>query len=471
MKTRLNGNKKNAKVLLVQPNYSQQKKYTRYSISPPLGLAYIAATLEKNGICVEILDANALNLSVQDVVRKVKEIQADIVGVSILMTGYKYGVEIARKIPKNILSVCGGAYPSSVPEQIIKDGFDIAVKGRGEQPMLDLALGKKIEDIPGIYYQKDKKINHNPPHAANNLKSDPLPLPARHLLINNGVNLPYQLAGTMHFPWSPIFTSIGCPYQCYYCSKQVFDRFMPRSPEDIFNEIEFLVKQYQVKEIDVYDDCFNADANRAEKILDLIIESGLNIKLRFPNGIRANNVNELFIKKMKKAGCVEIAYGIESGNQGILDKIPKALLLEDVRKAVQYTKKENILTIGFFILGLRGDNEKSMQETIDFAKELSVDVPFFSILTPYPGTPLWKTIEEKGEFLIEDYDDLHQSSGKMIFSHPDFPSPELVEKMYKKAYREIYFSFKYIFQTMSKLTWKQFVLGIRGLPSIIKNSF
>jgi len=459
------------RVLLIQPNYSQQQKYTVYSVSPPLGLAYIAATLEKNEINVEILDTNALNLNVQDVIQKAKDIQADIVGVSILMTGYKYGVEIAQKLPKNILSVCGGAYPSSVPEQILEDGFDVAVKGRGEQPMLDLALGQKIDDIPGVYYWKNNKIHHNPPHTIKDLESDPLPLPARHLLINNGVNLPYRLAGTTYFPWAPIFTSIGCPYQCYYCSKQVFNKFMPRSPKDIFNEIDLLVKKYKVKEIDVYDDCFNADVKRAEKILDLIIESNLDIKIRFPNGIRANNVNELFIEKMKKAGCIEIAYGIESGNQEVLNKIPKALLLEDVRKAVQYTKKENILTIGFFILGLRGDSKKSMQETIDFAKEINVDVPFFSILTPYPGTPLWKTIEEKGKFLIEDYDDLHQSSGKMIFHHPDFPLPSLVEKMYKKAYRQIYFSPKYILQYISKLTWKQFLLGIKGLPSVIKNSF
>ncbi|MFH1610667.1 MAG: cobalamin B12-binding domain-containing protein, partial [Patescibacteria group bacterium] len=193
------------KVLLVQPNYSQQKKYTKYSISPPLGLAYIAAALEKNGINVEILDTNALNLNVQDVIQRAKDIQADIVGVSILMTGYRYGVEIARRLPKNILSVCGGAYPSSVPEQILEDGFNVAVKGRGEQPMLDLASGQKIDNIPGIYYRKNKKIYHNPPYAVKDLGSDPLLLPARHLLINNGVNLPYQLAGTMYFPWAPIF--------------------------------------------------------------------------------------------------------------------------------------------------------------------------------------------------------------------------------------------------------------------------
>lgn len=457
----------NTKVLLVQPNYSAQKKYTKYSISPPLGLAYVAAPLEQSGIDVEILDANALNLSANDVVAYAIKSQTTIVGIGILMTGYKYSIEVAKKLPDNILVVAGGAYASGAPEEILKNGFDIAVKGRGEYSMLEIALGKNIETIPGIYYWQNNKIIQNPPLPPEKLQS--LPLPARHLLINGGTNKPYRLAGTMYFPWAPIFTSIGCPYNCYWCSKQVFDRFLPRKPEDVVAEIRKLVEKYKVKEIDIYDDCFNADVQRAEKILDLIIDLKLKIKLRFPNGIRANNASLLFMQKMKKAGCIEVAFGIESGNQEVLNKIPKMLLLDDARKAVKHAKKAGILTTGFFILGLIGDNKKTMQETIDFAKELKLDVAFFSILTPYHGTRLWKLIEEKGKFLFKDYDDLHQSSGKMLFTHPDAPSPELVEKMQKRAYRSFYLSPKYILRRLLSLrSWEQLTLGIRGLSQILR---
>lgn len=458
----------NQKVLLVQPNYRQKGKHTRFSISPPLGLAYIAGLLEKNGIAVEILDANILNLGVDDVVRRAQNTKATIVGVGILISGYKYSTEIAQKLPKDILSVAGGAYASGAPEKVLQDGFDIAVKGAGEEAMLEIALGKDIDKISEIYYWKDKKIFHTPPQAPKNLTARPSPWPARHLLINNGVNKPYRLEGTMYFPWAPIFTSIGCPYHCYWCSKQVFDRFLPRSAEDVLAEICQLVEKYQVKEIDIYDDCFNADLARAEKILDLIIEKKLNIKLRFVNGIRANLVNRSFMGKMKKAGCIEVAYGIESGDQDVLDKIPKIVLLEEIRKAVKYSKEAGIFTVGFFILGLRGDNEKTMQKTIDFAKEIEVDAAFFSILTPYPGTHLWDLIEKDGKFLIKDFDDLHHSSGKMTFCHPDFPPASLVEKMYRKAHREFYFSPKYIFKRLLALrNWRQLALSIRGLSNII----
>ena len=460
-------NMANQKVLLVQPNFRQKGKHARFSISPPLGLAYIAGVLEKNGIPVEILDANVLNLTADDVVRRAIAAKAAIVGVGILISGYKYSAEIAQKLPKNILSVAGGAYASGAPEQLLKDGFNISVKGPGERPMLEIVLGKDFEKIPGIYYWKDKKIVHNAPEPFNS-QAISLPLPARHLLINNGVNKPYRLEGTMYFPWSPIFTSIGCPYQCYWCSKQVFERFVPRPAEDVVAEICQLVKKYKVKEIDVYDDCFNANLARAEKILDSIIEKKLNIKLRFVNGIRANMVNRPFMAKMKKAGCIEVAYGIESGDQEVLDKIPKIILLEEIRKAVEYSKEAGIFTVGFFILGLRGDNEKTMQKTIDFAKEIGVDAAFFSILTPYPGTPLWQLIEKEGKFLINDFDDLHHSNGKMMFEHPDFPNPALVEKMYKKAHRDFYFAPKYLFKRLIALrNWRELALSIRGLSNII----
>jgi len=460
------------KVLLVQPNYAQGKRHTKYSVTPPLGLCYIAGLLEEKNIPVEILDANALNLTVDDVLQKIAQIKPTIVGISILMTGYKFAMQIAQKLPQNILSVAGGAYASAIPEEVISEGFDIAVKGRGEYVMLEIASGKSLDEIPGIFYRQKNEIVINPPRPLEDLRSAPLPKPARHLLINDGVNKPYRLAGTMYFPWAPVFTSIGCPYQCYWCSKKVFDRFLSRKPEDVVAEIKELIRNYRVKEIDIYDDCFNANLERAEKILDLLIKENLNVKLRFPNGIRANNVNRSFMGKMKKAGCIEIAYGLESGDQEILDKIPKNLRLEDAQKAIKYTKDFGILTVGFFILGLRGDTEITMRKTIDFAKESEVDVAFFSILTPYPGTPLWSSIEKGGKFFIKDFDDLHQSGGKMLFSHPDFPSPDLVARMQKKSYRDFYFSPQYLFRRLMRLrNWSYLTLNIRGLAEIIKTQF
>jgi len=462
-------NRNPLKVLLVQPNFYSKKKGLEHSGSPPLGLLYIAGLLEENSIDVEILDANATNRDIEFVIQYALETKATVVGVSIMMIGYNFGVEIAQRLPNYVLSVAGGAYASTLPEEVLKDGFDISVKGRGEYTMLDILSNDKIEAINGISYWKGGETVHNPPRRMKSFKDEPLPKPARHLLVNNGVDKPYQLAGTMYYPWSPVFSSIGCPYQCYYCSKQVFDRFLSRDPEDVVEEIRCLVENYKVREIVFFDDCFNASIERAERILDLIIASNMEIKLRFPNGIRANNVTQKLIRKMKKAGCIAISYGIESGEQSILDKIPKKVKLEEIRKAVKYTKEAGILTIGFFILGLLGDTKETMQKTIDFAKELELDVAFFSILTPYRGTRIHDFIKEKGTFHATNLDDMHQSVGKMLFSHPDFPSVDLVEKMHKKAYREMYLNPKYICRRFLALkNWKGVILNIKGFLGFIK---
>jgi radical SAM superfamily enzyme YgiQ (UPF0313 family) len=298
---------------------------------------------------------------------------------------------------------------------------------------------------------------------------DKLPLPARHLLKSNGVDLPYASTATKYRPWSPIFTSRGCPFNCYYCNKSIFGHgFRPRSPENVLAEIEELVTKYKVKEIDVYDDCFNFDIKRAERILDLIIERKIKIHIRFSNGIRVDKITESLLEKMKKAGCGYVAYGVESGSQDILNRIPKGITLDMVRRAVRLTKKQGIHVTCFFMLGLIGDTKETMQKTIDFAKELEPDIAQFTLATPYPGTRMYQMINEGGTFLGDDWTDFHHTLGKMLYTYPGMAAPEEVEEMYKKAHNEFYFRPKYIAkQILGIRSIEQVKLMLRGLRAIM----
>ncbi|MBI2038638.1 MAG: radical SAM protein, partial [Candidatus Nealsonbacteria bacterium] len=373
------------KVLLVQPNYRVKRKAGVSMIHPPMGLAYIAAVLEKNGIPVKILDANALNLSASQVVKEVLDWGADVVGVSILTPAHNFAVEVARHLPPSVISIAGGAHATAIPETMIKQGFTAAARGEGEEISLDLALGKNLAEILGISFKQGDGIKHN----LNRGPLDPnnLPLPARHLLINNGVNKPYFSGVTQEFPWAVITSSRGCPYDCYYCNKLTFGRKIRyRSPENFMQEVDFLVEKYKIKEIDFADDCFNFDIARAKKIFDLIASRPYKIHLRFSNGIRADKIDEEFLEKAKKAGCNYIAIGVESGSQEILNRIPKGETLEDIRKAAKMIKKAKIPITGFFMIGLIGDTKETMQQTIDFAKELDLDIAQFNIAIPNPGT-------------------------------------------------------------------------------------
>jgi anaerobic magnesium-protoporphyrin IX monomethyl ester cyclase len=453
------------KIALIQPNYRHARTTGAWMVNPPIGLAYIAALLEKEGLEVSIIDANAENLSPKQTAEKVRKFE--IIGISLMTPAHGFAIELIKHLPKKTIKIAGGPHATGYPEIFLNAGYDAVVIGEGEYTFLDIAKGEPFKNIKGIAYRKGKRIYKNQMREL----CDPneLPFPARHLLKNNGVDLPYISTATKYRPWSPIFTSRGCPFSCYYCNKSIFGQgFRPRNPENAVAEIEELVTKYHVREIDVYDDCFNFDIKRAENILDLIIKKNIKIHIRFSNGIRVDKITESLLKKMKNAGCEYIAYGVESGNQGILNSIPKGITLDMVRKAVRLTKKQGIHVTCFFMLGLVEDTKETMQQTIDFAKELEPDIAQFTLATPYPGTRMYQMIKERGTLLVDDWSNFHHTLGKMLYRYPGTATPEEVEEMYRKAHNEFYFRPKYMMKQILKIrSLEQIRIMLRGLKAIM----
>jgi radical SAM superfamily enzyme YgiQ (UPF0313 family) len=439
-------------VLLVQPNYAHGKTREAIGAHPPLGLMYIAARLEGAGVPVEILDANTGALSPAECAQKIIARKPAIVGFTFLAPTHDFATEVVRALPKGeFLTVAGGPQASAIPARVIEDGFDRVVRGEGEEPMVALATGTPSEQIAGLSYRSaDGTIVHNPQGPA--LDPNKVPLPARHLLEKNGVDKPYWSGGTRYYPWAPILTSRGCPYGCNYCNRLVFGRgFRPRTPENVLAEIDDLVIRYGVRELDIYDDSFNVNIERAERIMDLLIERRHGLHLRFANGIRADRVNERLLEKMKRAGTGYVAYGIESGDARVLDRVSKGLRLDDVERAVRMTRQQGIFTVGFFMLGLIGDTEESMQRTIDFAKSLDLDAAQFAIATPYPGTEMWELINSEGTIDLHHWAELFHSSGKVCWSWPGAPDGRAIENAYRRAYRDYYLRPRYVLQRLPDL--------------------
>ncbi|MFQ6086144.1 MAG: B12-binding domain-containing radical SAM protein, partial [Candidatus Bathyarchaeia archaeon] len=253
------------KVLLVQPSYrrARESRGGTWGCHPPLGLCYIAAVLEQNDVPVEILDANALDLTQRDVVAHIRRENPQIIGFSMLTPAHNFCVGVAREIQDEYLVVAGGPHAVGLSEELLGGGFDVVVRGEGEYTMLDLAEMKPLRTISGISYRKpDGTIAHNEDRPLVR-DLDAIPFPARHLLPSNGVNLPYRAAASRYFPWSTILTSRGCPYACYFCNKNISGQlFRVRSPGNVIEEIEFLANEYGVREIDIADDTFNIDLDR-----------------------------------------------------------------------------------------------------------------------------------------------------------------------------------------------------------------
>jgi anaerobic magnesium-protoporphyrin IX monomethyl ester cyclase len=451
------------RVLLVNPK-SHLPIDTR--VSPSLGLAYLAAVSERRGDEVRIHDGDVEDTLVQDVVRAFRP---DLIGISAnttqVMSAWNEAARI-KEVAGEIPIVLGGPHPTVLPhESAALPQIDLVARGEGEGTWEELserlAAGRDWRGVAGLTYRHDGEIIDEPSRAALELRE--LPRPAYHLFnMTRYTNVQPATDRIKGFSF-PIMTSRGCPYRCSYCSQIMERRWRMRSAEDVVDEWEWLVRDLGAAEIGVLDDSFNIQRQRVLDICDLLIERRLShIPWIMINGIRANLTDEELLGKMRAAGCVRTAFGVESGNQEILDSvIHKQLTLDQVRSAFAAAKKVNMETIGFFMIGMPGETEQTMEETIRFACELDPLVANFSIATPFPGTEMYDMVREHGRILADNWDDFVFFEGTARFEYPNLPA-ELVERKWKEAYRRFYLRPRRVLRTLGrKQTWLDLPRTIR----------
>ncbi len=443
------------RVLLVNPK-SNLPIDTR--TSPSLGLAYLAAVSERRGDETRIHDGDVEELPVAEAVR---QFGPALIGITAnttqVMSAWREAQAIKAVAPQTPI-ILGGPHPTILPhESLERPEIDGVVRGEGEDTWRELservAAGAPWAGVAGLSYRQDGQIKDNFDRPA--LDLDRLPRPAYHLFkmerYTNLQPLMDHVAGGSF----PIMTSRGCPYRCSYCSQIMERRWRMRAPADVVDEWEWLVRQQGAAEIGVLDDSFNINRQRVLDICDLLIERKLHhVPWIMINGIRANLADEELLGRMRRAGCVRTAFGVESGNQQILDSIiHKHLTLDQIRAAFTAAKRVGMETIGFFIVGMPGETEQTMDDTIRFACELDPLVANFSIATPFPGTEMYDTVKAQGRVLADTWDDFVFFEGKARLEMPDLPAA-LVERKWKEAYRRFYLRPRRIWRTLRrKETW------------------
>lgn len=373
------------KIALVRPNYHT------HLITPPLGIGYLAGFLKSKNIQVKIIDGLNLNLSNDEILKQVSDY--DVVGISVLTDYYLITKDLTQKLKQvGKIVVWGGAHTSCMPKQVLKETqADYAVVGEGEISLYELieALqnNQPTDNIPGIYSRQT--VNFKPREFIQNLND--IPFPDWQQMDPRTYQKAPHGALIKNFPVAPITSTRGCPYECTFCAgPKIWQRTIRyRSSSKVVDEIEYLVKNFGIKEIHFEDDNLTLKREHVEGVCREIINRNLKISWATPNGIRADRVDKELLELMKKSGCYYVAFGIESGNQYILDNIKKHESLVNIEKAIKLASKIGLMTQGFFIFGLPGETKESIQNSINFAKNAPLDRAQFLLLDLIPGSELW----------------------------------------------------------------------------------
>jgi len=421
-----------------------------------MGLAIIAAVLERQGYKVAVVDANALKLDPGDIVPYVTD--TDIVGLTAMTPSINTAITIAchlKKANPDLTIILGGPHATLLPEETLSSSpaIDMVVRGEGEQTTIELlqALEDKqpLSKILGISYRTDGRIGSNPARLKN-IDLDSLPFLGYHLLPWQRYK-PHPPHGRA-LPFAAIITSRGCPYHCSYCSKPIFgNKFRGQSPERVVEEIAYYKDNFGIKELAFYDDVFTLNKKRAYTIAEEIMKRGL--KIGWTCETRVNLVDKDLLNHMKKAGCYAIAYGIESASPEILGTLNKDISTDEVEETIRLTQEAGLQTIGYFMIGCPGENQETIAKTIEFAKKLKVDFAQFAITTPFPGTELYNLyLKDKGDdipwenFIYGGID----NKTTPIFESDKLSRTDL-QNLRGRAYREFYLRPSYLWQRIQQV--------------------
>lgn len=413
------------------------------SKSPPLGISYIASNLEKHGIKVKIIDSPNLGLSHKGVLSQVKRFKPDFVGISVTMQSYKSAkkhLEQFKAALPNCIFVFGGPIVTFESDKIMKDcrELDFCVRGEGEETMLDLiqtlTAKKSLKKVSGLTWKHEGKIIRNPDRALIP-DLDQLPYPAFHLLPMK------EYQGSANFgggkPFATIIGTRGCIFQCSFCAAAIMWRGQRRRKvNNILDEIEMLVKKYRIRFLHFPDDLFIANKAFVKSFCQGMIERKYNKIITWSCNGRVDLTDREILNNLKQAGCDCVFYGIESGNQKILDAIDKRIKLSQIRKTVKTTHEAGLRVSGSFLIGYPGETKKTIEQTVNLAIELDFDYASFHLVVPYPGTRLYKQCLENGWLLSHNWEDyvldVYGEPNQSVIKLKHIPHEELI-KLYRWA--------------------------------------
>jgi anaerobic magnesium-protoporphyrin IX monomethyl ester cyclase len=435
-------------------------------IWPQVSLAQMAALLHPD-YSVEVVDAIATRMTWPEFEQLLREKQPKYYVTQVTaptLTNDMYGVFLAKSLGAKTIGF--GTHVTPMPRETMHPypALDFALLGEPEltlRELIDLYQGRALQDehllklfrdtdatwkpivgndkldgnlkeylsrVKGLVWRNGEEIVVNPPRPfIPNL--DDLPLPLHHLLPIDTYRMP-MVKG----PYTFIVTSRGCPAGCKYCIKHVSYQYSIRlrSPESIVEEL-WELNRLGVHSVHMYTDLFTVNRDQVMGMCDLIIKEGL--KVKWTCNSRVDYVDEEMLQRMAQAGNWLIAWGIESGNKEVLKRAHKGYRMEQAPLALKWAKKAGIMNWGYFIIGLPGETEETIRQTIDLSKKLPLDIALFHIAAPYPGTPFFFEVLEKGWFRPGTRWEEIDMDESTVLDYPNL-SAERLEYWQRRAFRE-----------------------------------
>ena len=438
-------------LLLIYPPWAVLKKRGILQNNlPPLGILSIASNALAHGYNVGVLDVHAGRLTEHDVVKHLEETRPRYVGISVLTNMAIPAHQIARlckKVVPDSTVIMGGVHAEALPDRMLRNSAVAAVvRGDGEDAMVEILQDAPHPEILGLSFRDGTRVVHNPPRPVK-MDLDDYPAPAYHLIDFRDY---FPAVGSYRrYPAINMLMTRGCPGKCTFCNS-AFTTLRSRSAASLVEQIKHLRYKYGIRQIQFYDDTFTVARKRVLEFCRLLVDE--NVDITWTAYIRGDCFSEEIAAAMKQAGCHQVLIGVESGDDQILENIRKPIDKERYKKTVQIARDFGMEVRGSFIIGNAGETLKTMQTTLEFAKELDLDLFQLFIVTPYPGTQLYNWAIENGLLIHRNWDEYGQ--GTVLMRTPGLSEQEIYN-FEEHAFRSFYLRPKQFARQLKRITsWR-----------------
>jgi radical SAM superfamily enzyme YgiQ (UPF0313 family) len=407
---------------------------------PGMGVLMLAAVARQRGYRVHLIDAKRAGASVEDAARRIAALKPDYLGISATTISVNNGARVAARVKElcpEVVTIVGGAHVSAIPERTLEalPAFDYGISGEGEVALFDLlarlSAQRSLDDVPGLCYRGEGTVRANP-RAPYIDDLDSLPLPAWDLLPDFPHRFQPSLFAYPRTPVATLITSRGCPFSCSFCDRSTSGK------RGRMHSVAYVVELCRhlvglgVRHIIFVDDLFTVRKQRVVELCNAFLDEGFTFS--WSCNSHPNLLDLDTMKLMRRAGCWQIAYGIESGSQRILDVVKREVRIPRMRETLRMTRTAGIRTKGYVMIGHPTEGLDSLAETTAFLKEVELDLCQITKFTPYPGTPAYPTIREHGSFQ-EDWEEMNAMNFVFV---PSGLSVEILETYFDHLYRTFY---------------------------------